>query len=137
VKRPDLERLVWRWLNEALRDGNVEVFDELLAPEVRDLSSGAVAFGSESFKRRARAVFEAFSNLDAALDELLVDGDRVAWRWSLTGTHRGDFAGVAATGRRVSLRGVNFQRLEGGRVVEHWTLADLAGLQAALRAPAE
>ncbi len=129
--RNAIEELVRRWLNEAICNGNVAIFDELLAENVCDSSGGAKAFGSEPFKQRARAVHGAFSKIEVALEELVIDADRLAWRWSLTGTHTGAFAGIAATGRRVTLRGVNFQRVrsEDGRVVEHWTLADLAGLR--------
>jgi len=131
MERNAIEELVRRWLSGAIRDGNVAIFDELLAEDVRDCSGGSELFGSDSFKSRARAVHAAFSSIEVALDQLLIDGDRIAWRWRLTGTHTGAFAGVAASGRRVTLRGVNFQRLrsEDGRVAEHWTLADLAGLR--------
>jgi predicted ester cyclase len=137
MERPAIERLIARWLDEAIRAGNVAVFDELLLENVCDHTSGRKAFGREPFKSRARAVHAALSSIEVAVDELVVDGARIAWRWSVSGTHTGAFAGVAgagvATGRRVTLRGVNFQRLEAGRVAEHWTLADLAGLAAAPR----
>lgn len=129
MERNAIEDLVRSWLNEAIRNGNVAIFDELLAEGVCDTSGGSRAFGSASFKQRALAVHGAFSSIEVALEELVIEGDRLAWRWSLTGTHTGAFAGVAATGRRVTLRGVNFQRVAGGRVAEHWTLADLAGLR--------
>jgi len=60
-----------------------------------------------------------------AVDDLLMDGDALAWRWTLTGTHVGPFAGTAPTGRRATLRGVKFQMIRGGRVAEHWTLIDV------------
>ncbi|HXK20599.1 MAG TPA: ester cyclase [Polyangiaceae bacterium] len=129
MERNAIEELVRRWLNEAIRDGNVAIFDELLAEGVCDSSGGTKVFGSAPFKRRAQAVHSAFSSIEVAVEELVIDANRAAWRWSLTGTHTGAFAGVAATGRRVTLRGVNFQRFEAGRVAEHWTLADLAGLK--------
>ena len=129
MERHAVEQLIWRWLNEGIRQGNVAVFDELLAKDVCDLSGGGQAFGSETFKLRARAVHAAFADIEVAVDELLIDGARIAWRWSLSGTQIGAFAGIAATERRVTLRGVNFQRVEGDRVIEHWTLADLSGLR--------
>ena len=60
------------------------------------------------------------------VDDLVVEGDRLAWRWTFEGTHTGPFAGVAPTHKQVVLRGVNLQTLKEGKVVEHWTLADLA-----------
>ena len=89
--------------------------------------------GVESFKARAGAVRAAFADIEIMIDDLVVEGDSIAWRWALTGTHVGTFAGLAPTGRRASLRGVNFQRLKGDRVVEHWTLVDVFGATQALR----
>jgi steroid delta-isomerase-like uncharacterized protein len=128
MERPAIDVLLRRWLNEGIQAGNVGVFDELLQPDVCDTSTGQVSYGTETFKRRASAVHQAFSNIEAQVEQLLVDGERIAWRWSVTGTHTGSFAGFAASGRRVTLRGVNFQRLEAGRVAEHWTLADSSDL---------
>jgi steroid delta-isomerase-like uncharacterized protein len=133
MERSAIEGLVKRWLEEGIVAGNVDVFDELLTEDVADLTGGTAVRGSEPFKRRARAVQAAFSNLEVVVDDLVIAGDRAAWRFSLTGTHTGSFAGVEPTGRRVTLRGVNFQRFADGRVSEHWTLADTFGLLAALR----
>jgi predicted ester cyclase len=66
------------------------------------------------------------------VDDLVVEGDSIAWRWTLTGKHVGPFAGLAATGKTAALRGVNFQRIANGRVAEHWTLVDAFGALRAL-----
>lgn len=127
MERDRIRRSVERWLFEGLVAGNLAIFDEVLSSNVLD-HSAASARGPESFKQRALAVRAAFSDLSASLDQLLIDGEQVAWRWSLEGTHSATFAGIPATGRRVTLRGVNFQRWADARVVEHWTLADTFGL---------
>lgn len=134
MHRRDIERLVERWTNEAMAQGRLEAFDELLVPDVLDRSAPPGSRGLDSFKARAAAVRTAFSEIEMHVEDLLVDGEAIAWRWALTGTHVGSFAGVAPTGRRVTLRGVNFQRLRGERVAEHWTLADVFGVTQALRA---
>ena len=121
MERGAIQELVRRWLQDAIGGRKLEVFDELLSVD------------SAPFKQRAAAIHAAFSDLQTSVDELLIDGDNIAWRWSVSGTHVGDFGGVAPTGRRVTLQGVNFQRLEGGRVAQHWTLADTAGVLQQLR----
>ena len=132
MDRKDIERLVKRW-TDAIAGGRLDAFDELLAEDVRDRSSSADSRGVESFKGRAAAVRAAFAEIEIHVEDLVVDGDAIAWRWALTGTHVGAFAGVAPTGRRVTLRGVNFQRLRGDRVVEHWTMVDVFGATQSLR----
>ncbi len=136
MDRHDIERLVRRWTQEVIAEGRLDVFDDLLARDVVDRSGATPSVGVETFKVRAAAVRAAFADIQMAIDDLIVDGEALAWRWSLTGTHVGPFAGMAPTGRQITLRGVNFQRLRGERVAEHWTLADVFSATQAVRAPA-
>jgi predicted ester cyclase len=135
MERSEIESLVRRWAVDGVANGRLEVFDELLTEDARDIGGPSPSFGRETFKARASAVRLAFSNLVAAIDALVVEGDRLAWRWSMTGEHVGPFLGVPPTHRRVTIRGVNFQRLEGDRVSEHWTLIDAFGLRDQLAKP--
>ncbi len=132
MDRQDIETLVRRW-TEAIAGGRVELFDELLSTDVLDRSGPTPAKGVESFKARVGAVRAAFADIQIVVEDLIVEGDAIAWRWTLTGTHTGPFAGLAATGRRATLRGVNFQRLKSERVAEHWTLVDVFGALQSLR----
>jgi predicted ester cyclase len=115
MERPAILALTERWLHAVI--AQPELFEQLVIGD------------ATPFRLRAAELRAAFSQLQPTLEELLVEGDRVAWRWSVSGTHVADFAGIAATQRRVTLRGVNFQRLEHGRVAEHWTLVDLQSLR--------
>jgi predicted ester cyclase len=134
MDRHAIEKLVQRWTQEAIAEGRLDTFDELLAEDVCDRSGPTSSRGVEPFKVRAAAVRAAFADIGICVEGLLVDGDAIAWRWALTGTHVGTFAGVAPTGRRITLQGVNFQRLNGDRVVEHRTLVDVFGATKALGA---
>ena len=130
--REDIDRLVRRWTEEAIAEGRLDAFDDLLAEDVLDRSGPVPSRGVETFKTRTAAVRGAFAEIEVCVEDLLIDGDAIAWRWALTGTHVGPFAGVAPTDRRVTLRGVNFQRLRGDRVVEHWTMVNVFGATQAL-----
>jgi steroid delta-isomerase-like uncharacterized protein len=122
-----------RWV-ELVAKGPDEGFDALVSADVVDGSDEArPVVGVAAIKQRAAAVRAAFGDLEVAVEDFVASGDRVAWRWVLRGTHVGAFLGIAATGRRVVLRGVNFQRIADGRIVEHWTLADAAGAARQLR----
>ncbi len=132
MNRPDIERLVKRW-TQAVTEGPMSLFDELLADDAVDRSGPAPVQGLESFKARCGAVRAAFADLQVVVDDLIVETDAIAWRWTLTGTHVGAFAGLAPTGRPAILRGVNFQRIRGGKIAEHWTLVDVFGALQGLR----
>lgn len=74
----------------------------------------------------------AFPDLEVVLHDQLAEGDKVVTRKSYRGTHRGEFLGIAATGRAVDLAVIDIIRLQDGRFVEHWSVVDLAGLTAQL-----
>jgi predicted ester cyclase len=115
--------------------GQVEVFDELVSVDAIDHSGSTDVRGVEGFKVRTRGVHAAFTEIDVKVEDLLVDGDKIAWRWTLKGTHHGPFFGVLPTGRRVTLTGINIQRVVNGVVVEHWSNADQLGLLRQVETP--
>jgi steroid delta-isomerase-like uncharacterized protein len=135
MDRLAIDAFVHRWTQEAIAHGRLEAFDDLVADDAIDRSGAAPSRGVVPFKTRAAAVRAAFGEIEIHVEDLLVDGDAIAWRWALTGTHVGVFAGLEPTGRRATVRGVNFQRLESGKVVEHWTMVDVFGALQALRSP--
>ena len=61
----------------------------------------------------------AFPDLRLRVEQVIAEGDMVAYRVSMRGTHTGTFAGVAATGRSVEYSTIGIDRLENGRIVEH------------------
>jgi predicted ester cyclase len=119
MNRNQIEAFTSRWLT-AICTGELDEFGLMVAERVLDENS-------------ARAVYDAFEALEGRVDELLIDGDRIAWRWTLTGVQRAPFLGECALGKRVTLSGTNFQRLEAGVVVAHYTLVDAMGILRQLR----
>jgi steroid delta-isomerase-like uncharacterized protein len=64
--------------------------------------------------------FAALPDLTATTEDLVVSGDRVVGRFVYRGTHRGEFMGIPASGRRVEMRSIDIWRVEDGMFVEHW-----------------
>jgi predicted ester cyclase len=135
MDRSQAEALAQRWACEGVAKGQVEVFDELVSADAIDHSGSTDVHGVEGFKVRTRAVHAAFQNVEVVVEDFLVDGDKIAWRWTLKGTHNGPFLGVSSTGKRVSMTGMNIQRVSGGLVVEHWSNADQLGLLRQVQTP--
>ncbi len=71
---------------------------------------------------------EAFPDLRMAEADSVKERDKVAFRWLLSGTHEEEFMGVAATGRRVEVMGMDIVRVADGEIVEHWGEFDAMGL---------
>jgi predicted ester cyclase len=66
-----------------------------------------------------RMVAAAFPDNHHAVEEVIVEGDPVVVRSTITGTHEGDFIGISPTGRRIEVTEIHVYRLKGGKIVEH------------------
>lgn len=85
------------------------------------------AVGSEAVKARATAILSAFSDAKLELRSISVDGDRVTHEWRFTGTHDGEFLGVAPTGRQTQNMGASVGRInDDGLTVEETAYWDAA-----------
>jgi steroid delta-isomerase-like uncharacterized protein len=74
------------------------------------------------------AIFAAFSSPPLEFHEVLWDGDTATIRFTMGGTHVGEFMGVPATGKAIAVPGITILRFEGDRVIERWSQADMLGL---------
>ena len=70
----------------------------------------------------------AFPDARIAVADTVGERDLVATRWTITGTHRGDFQGIPPTGRPVTMAGVDISRVVDGRIAEHWAQFDVLGV---------
>jgi len=122
------KNLVRRMFDEAFNQGNTSFINEMIAPDYVDHSPiPAPAAGPEGFVKRTMVLSNAFVQ-EALFGVFLAENDLVAFTWTFQGVHQGTFAGLAATGKKVTLSGINVERLENGKIVEHWSHFDLAGL---------
>ena len=123
------EAIVARWYEEAWHRGNLDVFDELYAPDwVGHLPQGLELRGPAAHKQFGQVFGAAFPDGRYEVEETLVAGDRVVTRYTFRGTHQGPLRGLPATGRAVALTGITIQRLAGGRIAEQWAEYDMVGL---------
>jgi steroid delta-isomerase-like uncharacterized protein len=129
--------LVRRFYEEVWAKGNLEVADEVFAPNYvrHDLRPTQAAPGPDGQKRIAADFRAAFPDLAFDVDFLLAEGDLVAGRWTASGTHLGSWGGQQPSGRRMRLSAVNVFRFEDGKVVELWNHRDDLGLMEQLGSP--
>ena len=76
--------------------------------------------GHDGLKRFHAALWDAFPDAELGVEDAVVEGDRAALRYRLTGTHRGRYLGVPPTGRAIEVAGMMIVRVEGGQIVEEW-----------------
>jgi predicted ester cyclase len=99
--------------------GNLAVADELYSPDfVCHFIVGPEWRGVEGIKREVRRHRASFPDWNERVDDIVAEGDRVVIRFTSTGTQRGEFAGIAPTGRKVSIQEVAIYRVVRGEIVE-------------------
>jgi predicted ester cyclase len=74
----------------------------------------------------------AFSDLNFSIDDMLAEGDKTVIRFTMQATHKGTFMGIAATGRRIVVKGVEIDKIVGGKIVETWDFLDSMGMMTQL-----
>ena len=96
--------------------------DELFSPRASlHLPLGEQAVGPDGQKEIGRAVFAAFPDVHVTIDNVMADGNFVAERHTARGTHKGEFLGVAATGKKIHWTENHFYRVEDGLIQEVWS----------------
>jgi steroid delta-isomerase-like uncharacterized protein len=132
-----LARRIW---DEVFNQRNLALADELVAPDAvnHEAPPDIPARGPESLRAVVTWLTAAFPDLHMAVDQVLAEGDKVMVEVTFSGTHRGPFMGIPATGRRFAQRQIHLVRIAGGKAVEQWGLRDDLGLLQQLGAlPAE
>jgi predicted ester cyclase len=101
---------------------------ELCAPGFTAQFPGPPPMDLEGFDQFEAMIRSAFSNIEHPIEDMVGEGDEVAVRLRMEGTHTGDFMGVPASGKRFSVEGTAFLRIAGGKVAQFWGFLDQLGL---------
>jgi steroid delta-isomerase-like uncharacterized protein len=126
-----------QWYQELWDSWKIDVADALFSPDYALHVSGVPApLNREAVKQVVAMYSVAFPDLKHSVDEMIAEGDTVAARWTVRGTHRGDFQGLVPTGRSIQLSGTTFHHMTAGKIRETWlTLDNLDLLQQLGAAP--
>ncbi len=114
---------------EIFNQGNFGLIDELIAPEfVEHYAQPGVPPTREGFMQVAMALRSAFPDLHYTVEDAIEAGDKIVHRLAASGTMKGDFLGIPATGTRASWTEIHIGRVANERLVEHWGLVDQLGM---------
>jgi len=121
--------LLRRFYREVYVDWNMAMVDAVVSPAFtsHDWPAGSRT-GARGFREYYAAIRSAVPDARYEVDDLIAEADRVVVRWTMRGTHEGDFAGIVATGRTVALQGIAIYRVDSGKLMERWVVSDLHGL---------
>jgi steroid delta-isomerase-like uncharacterized protein len=117
-----------RFFEEVVNKGNLAAIDELLADNFiqRDATPGT-ADDREGQKQFFAVAHSAFPDFHSTLEDMFAEGDRVVQRFTARGTHKGEWMGIAPTGKQMTVSGIAIHRITGGKIVEGWTSMDMLG----------
>lgn len=125
-----------RVFEEVLNKGNLEILPELFAPNYSFNSPlGGELKGPEGFKQLTTMFHTALPDIHITIDDMFAEGDKVATRFTITGTFKGEMMGIAPTGKKAAVAGIVITRWEGGKEVEAWESLDTLGFYQQLGIP--
>jgi steroid delta-isomerase-like uncharacterized protein len=126
--RNQIERnkaVIRRFVEEVQNGKDFDAYDELNDPDFVNLSSPpGVPSDREGGKLFLQAFAQAYPDATFTINDMIAEGDQVVTRKTMSGTNTAEFAGVPATGRRVTLEYVDIMRVRDGRIVQHWNILD-------------
>lgn len=126
----EANRLAMRSFTEFINTADQNLGEQLIAEDAQFWVPGRPESlrGLAGYMNVLGMMRSGFSDVQWSLEETIAEGDRIAARFTMRGTHDGTFFGVPATGRKIEVRAMNFYRLAGGKFVEEYGQPDLLGL---------
>jgi steroid delta-isomerase-like uncharacterized protein len=124
-----------RYVEEVGNEGNLDLVDEIFSDYASHQPDGSVLErGPEDVKRFMGEFRSAFPDFHTTIEDQIAEDDKVVTRWTMRGTHEGEFRGIAPTGEQISVTGIGIFRFSDGKVVESWDNFDQLGMMQQLGA---
>jgi predicted ester cyclase len=122
VSAEENEALVRRYFEEGWVKRNLAAADDFMVPNYveHQIPDGRLT-SRHSLKQLLAMYYKAFPDMKSVLHDILAQGDRVMYRWSVNATHLGDWLGIPPTGNHMRATGITIYRIVGGKAVEGWS----------------
>lgn len=117
-------------LSEIWNKGKIEYVDQLYTPEIvrHDCGLPEDIVGLDALKNYFISNRTTFPDMIMTIDETIVKGNRIIWRWTITGTHTGPMGDIPPTAQKVKFSGVSIAHLVNGKIAEIWDFYNQAAL---------
>ena len=127
----DLKGLTRKFIDEVWNQGKLDVVEQLVAPDCithDPAAPGREIRGLDGIKDLVSMYRTAFPDTDFEINDLILEGNKVAARITASGTHKGALMGIAPTGKRVSISGTVITHFRDGKQIESWASYDQLGM---------
>ena len=123
----DNKSIVRRIYEEVWNLRKLEVAGELISPShaVQLLDNADPGIGPEAYARNVVLYVRAFPDLKLTLLDMIVENDKVVAFWNLSGTHQGEYRGIAPTGKNISVDGITINQLANGKIMDSYVSLDM------------
>lgn len=106
---------------EAYNERKLDLIDDFVASNYLDHTNKV---GREGLKQLFDVGLIAFPDWHETIEDIIAEGDKVWVRLSYTGTHKGEFMGLAPTGKKITSKAVDIYRIVNGKLAEYWNVTD-------------
>jgi predicted ester cyclase len=115
---------------EEISKGNLAVVDELIAADLVEHSPfvPGQASGRQGTLELFTMIRTVFPDLRFKVEDIVAEGDKVVSRGTFGGTQKGEFMGIAPTGKQITVGLIEIVRIVAGKMVEHWNVVDNLGM---------
>jgi steroid delta-isomerase-like uncharacterized protein len=120
--------IVKRYVEEIYNKGNLDLAAELVTNDYVNHTGFQTVEGVQGLQAFAGMLRTAFPDFHEVLEDQIEAGDKEVHRYTITGTHQGEFVGIPATGKKVTVTGITIARLREGKIAEEWSQADMLGV---------
>jgi steroid delta-isomerase-like uncharacterized protein len=123
------KELLQRFYDDVINGRNLDLIDELLSDDfVEHEEFPGIPPTRDGVKQAFAMFYAAFPDIHFRVDDIVAEGDVVAARVTITGTHQGEFMGIPATGRSVEVAAIDFVSFKDGKGTAHWGISDMVSL---------
>src|SRR6266851_3205051 len=122
--------IVQRLYEEVWNERKLEVINEIISPShaLQAPNIFGSSIGPEAYKRNVLLFLAGYPDLHWTIEDTIVEKDKVVACWTISGTHKGDYMGVPATNKKVSVGGITIHHIAGGKIIDSHTTWDALGL---------
>ncbi len=108
----------------------LELVDEIISPShaLHDPNLTGSAVGPEAYKRQVSRFIAAFPDLRFTIEDIVGENEKLAVSWTISGTHKGEFMGVPATNKKVSVHGITIHHFVNAKIMDSYVSWDAWGM---------